>query len=242
MRVELGRVPDGIFLKDPTTYGNLFHKYKWPEVQRHLEVHKMELTDIINQNVELRIHEIENNCTDNIKIERALFENVETNVFSTWSAKGMPDEEIFYDVNINYEGSQFKYQNKWRDSSLKSKFVKFGKSVNGNLFLKPGQTFVKKLTATKTIFVLKIDYRARMIGNIIGDYENLYGKYHFWSPTIENIMRAGKIPNEIMTSEKIEIRCFTDPKLEIFDKDTGQAMPLRKKRRLFWKSKPRFTW
>ncbi|KAL0859810.1 hypothetical protein ABMA27_010154 [Loxostege sticticalis] len=237
-RVELGKVPDGgILLKDPTTYGNLFHKYKWPEVQRHVEVNKIEVIEIVNKEIDLETNEITNNSTGDSQTDKSLFQNVEVNAFSTWSEKGLPEDEIFYNVRIDFEGSHFKYENKWRNSSLKTKQVRFGKSINGKVTIKPGQTLVKKLTATKTIFVVKVDYQARLVGNVIGDYESLYGKYHFWAPTIGNIMRAAKIPNGITTSEKIEIRCYTDPQLQIYDKAT--RVPVRTKRRLNFKLTPK---
>lgn len=237
VRVELGKVPDGgIYLKDPTPYGNVFHKFKWPEIQRNLHVERVQIHEMITKKVVLKQHEHVNYSADDSQSERSLFVDVENSAYSNWSAKGLPDEDIFYDVLFKCANTSFKYENKWRNRSLKSSFVRFGTSDQKSMTLKPGRGIVKTLTALKTIFVLRVDYKAQLTGNIIADYENLYGKYHFYAPTIDNIMVAGKIVNEIVTSEKIEIRCFTDPRLDIYDKDTGALIKFQTGR-LFWKQR-----
>ncbi|CAH0403738.1 unnamed protein product [Chilo suppressalis] len=221
MRVELGKAPDNLFLKDPTPYGDLYKRYKWPEVKRNLKVVNAEIVDLIRKEGVLKTHEHVNNSTEAVKKIRSLYDFVESSVYSSWSKTGLPAEETFYDVNVNFGDTKFVYENEWRDRTLKSTLVKIGVTKKGRITVKPGQTVVTKLKAFKTIITIKLKYKAQLIGNLIGDYERLYGKYHFYSPNINNIMGAAGLTNDIETTESLEVVCYSDPSLHVYDRDTG---------------------
>ncbi|CAG9789996.1 unnamed protein product [Diatraea saccharalis] len=221
MRVELGKAPDNIFFKDPTPYGDLFKKFKWQQAKRSLRVVNAEINEIIKKETVLKIHEHINNSTDVIKTVRSLYDYVENDMYSSWSENGLPEEDIFYNVTINFGDTPFQYETRWRDRTQRSTIVKIGVAKKGLISIKPGQTIVTKLKAFKTIISMNLKYRAQIVGNLIGDYQNLYGKYHFYSPTMENIMKAAGLKNHIETTESLEVICYTDPAIDVFDKDTG---------------------
>lgn len=225
MRVELGKVPQDIFLKDPTPYENLYEYFEWPEIKRNMRIKKAKILEIINEKVTLATYEHINNTTDPIESRINFVDSTELTSFSTWSHYGLPVDEMFYDINLNVNHLKFKYENKWRSNNISSFDLSFGITKEELIKIKSGQLVTSELTALKTIFLVQMDYEAKIIGSFIADYDPLYGKYHFYAPTAANIMRAAKLKNYIKTTELIEIRCFLDPKLRIFDK-TGEMVEI----------------
>lgn len=233
VRVELGRYPEDIFLKDPTPYKNLFKRFKWEEVRRHLKITKTKVLQIVNENTIVNVHEHINTASNSINYTGAVFQTVENTIYSFFSNYGLPVDEFFYDIDVNFHNKKFKYENKWRNDSVRTVNSDFGVKKEGITEIMPGQTILSNLTGLKTIILIEVEYTANLIGNIIADYEALYGKYHFYSPTIAKIMRAAKLVNEVKTTEWIEIRCYTEPRLRIFYKDTGLDVPFYHTRKLF---------
>lgn len=225
VKVELGKAPNDIFFKDPTPYYNLYEKYHWPQVQRHMYIKRATVLDVVHEETVLKTAEYINNSTDVVKYNKSLTEDVEFTVFTFWSEKGFPNEDIFYRPCIDFPTNRHCFINKWRDSTIQSIKEPLGvKNVKGTVKIKPGQTIVSKLIANKTAIFVEIEYSAKLIGSIITDYENLYGKYHFYAPAVADIMKAGSIPNEIVTTERIEIRGYTDPRMFMHDKETGEEI------------------
>ncbi|XP_013184678.1 uncharacterized protein LOC106130390 [Amyelois transitella] len=245
-RIELGKAPDNFFLKDPTAYGDLYQKYNWSEVQRHMVIKQATVLDVIHEQVVVKTVEVFNNDTDKIKLKKSMNEDVELTIFSFWSKDGFPTDDISYDVCIDLtikkpsKWDEYCFKNKWRNSTFESIKDTLGVDIRkGWVDVEPGQTIVSKLIANKTIIFVEFQYSAILIGRVIADYERLYGKYHFYAPSVSDIMRAGSIPNEIITTERIEIRGYTDPKLVMYDKDTGEEIKMYRRIKLVGSKKRR---
>lgn len=226
-KVELGEKPKDVFLKDPTAYGNLYRKFKWQEVRRIIKVKSVVIQDIINENVLLTVHGHINNTTRKLKIPIKLLENVENSLKSSWSKNGFPDEEIYYETRVDFFNLYHNvFENKWRSESLKLATLPFGLQSAGHINVKPGRTVTMKLRAKRTLLLLRITYTAYLTGSIIVNYPHLLGKYHFYAPSVSNIMKAANISNNIITTEVMELKCHTDPVLDVFDKTSGEKVPI----------------
>lgn len=224
VKIELGKEPDDIFLMDPTKYGNLYAKYNWTTVMRSLRVKSAEVVEAISNEVVVKSHERINNTTKTIKSDVGISEIVESAVFSVWSKDGLPDDEIYFDVDYNFHGGVVTYHNRWRRDNFHSASLPFGVMNNGYINIKPGQKVVSRLKGRQTILLLKIHYKASLVGSVVLNYAHTYGKYHFWAPKVDDVMKAAGLKNEIVTTELIEVRCYTNPKLEIFDSDNKEPL------------------
>ncbi|XP_026484159.2 uncharacterized protein LOC113392096 [Vanessa tameamea] len=238
LRIELGKAPDDIFLKDPTTYGNLFSKYKWNEIHRKLYVKSAEIIDIVNESVELKSRNYINNTTRKAKIKVNLHEPVETIISSFWDKNGFHDD-IYYNITIDHYKTKLIYKNKWMDNNFKTKKSIFGMSNVGFINIAPGYTVTTKLTAKRTVILVKVIYTSSLIGSLVINYAHVYGKYHFYAPNISKIMKAAKLNNEIIITEAIEIKCYTDPVIDVIDNTTGKKMPMIFIDKRFHQQKPK---
>nr|XP_021195732.2 uncharacterized protein LOC110380165 [Helicoverpa armigera] len=224
LRVELGKVPNDVFLKNPTPYGDLFEKFHWEPMKRRLTVKKTKILDIITEDVVLGSHEYINKATTSIKSKRTMNTTVINQFSSTWSKTGLPDSEILTNYTMIFDYGNHTYVNKWRNESTKAAKMTIGVTKEGLITIKPKTTVVTKLIASKTIVLVELLYEAKLVGSIIANYAEVYGKYHFWAPSVKSIMKAGNMTNEVLTTEILEIRCFTNPRLQVYDKLTGKIV------------------
>ncbi|XP_023950843.2 uncharacterized protein LOC112055085 [Bicyclus anynana] len=228
--------PSDVYIKDPTPYGNLFHKYKWQQVTRKTVIKRIATQDIMYENVLLTVHDHTNNTPRKINIPVKLYENVENSLKSYWSASGYPVDDVYYVANIafsNTKDKRIKFENKWRNDSLKMATLPVGYETAGHITIGPEKVITMKLSAKKTIILLKITYETKLTGNFVANYPRRLGPYHFWAPSVSSVMRALNFNNNIITSEIMEIKCHTDPVLEVFDKSSGKRIPI-----VFSSSKP----
>ncbi|XP_013178385.1 PREDICTED: uncharacterized protein LOC106125651, partial [Papilio xuthus] len=217
VRIELGKEPDDIFINDPTKYGNLYEKYNWTPVKRKLQVKNIKIIEIITDNIIIKNQECINNTTRNIKKNISIYEIIEDTVRSFWYKNGLPEESILYNMSYNFHGQIKSFENQWRKNNFHSVSLPFGIKKDGYINIKPGGKATIRLKGKKMIILIEVLYLANLIGNVVVNYAHLYGKYHFWAPTVNDIMKANNITNRILTTELLEIRCYSDPIIEIFD-------------------------
>ncbi|KAG6463891.1 spherulin-2A-like [Manduca sexta] len=226
VRIQLGRTPEEIFLKNPTPYGDLYTKFKWQEVKRNLRVKSAKVTEFSKENTILKTNVFINNASEAIKANAKLYKKIENTVYSLWSAEGLPVDDILYNLNITFDNGILKYENKWRNNTFRNLYSSLGVSRRGEVTIAPGKEIVMELTAFKIVAVLEITYEARLIGQLIANYARVYGKYHYWAPSINSIMERVNLKNKIHTREVIEIRSYINPVLNVFDKITGESVPV----------------
>lgn len=228
IRVELGRYPENVFMKDPTKYDNLYEKFHWQPVTRRVRVEKAEIVDIIDEPVVLKVHEFINNTTEKIRTTVDIYDDVENTAYSTWSKYGFPIDDLEYEVNIYFKSvrKSLAYTNTWRNGTYRNNYIKFGATKPGYVVVKPGDSLKTTLKAFKSIMLVEISYVTDMIGRFIADFEELEGiHYHFFAPSVLNIMKAGGIYKVVKTKELMEIRFFTDPQLSLSRKrDNGTVL------------------
>ncbi|CAG9572649.1 unnamed protein product [Danaus chrysippus] len=227
VRIELGRIPDDVFLNESPKYGDLYETYNWTRIRRNLCVKKAEIMDVISKNVIVNKIDHINNTTKKSKIRINEYFPVENIISSAWSKDGLPDDDIYYNMNIDLILKKVTLENKWSNTKLKTVEIQFGLKNPGYVEIEPGETITTKLTARKTTALYKITYKAQLTGSIIANFAHEYGKYHFYAPKISDIMKANRLNNEIITTEVIEIKCYTDPRMDVFDKKTGKRMIIK---------------
>ncbi|XP_063390168.1 spherulin-2A-like [Cydia fagiglandana] len=226
-RIELGKIPDNYFLKDPTLYDDLFKQFEWDQVRRKVYIKNIDVQETVSSDVVLKVHKFINNSTAPMHFNMSSYVKVENVIYSSWSKTGVPDDDIYYDLIIHLNNNHFQYANKWRDDQIRSRYLNVGLTEKGQFVVDPYTSVTMRLSAHQTIVLVKIVYAAFLTGQVIGDYQNLYGKYHFYAPSVKHIMKAASLKNEIITTELVEIRCFTTPKLDLFDENGSKVNIVR---------------
>lgn len=224
MKIEMGKAPDDIFLNDPTYYGNIFKKFRWEPVKRRLTVSNAKIVDVLNEDIVLKSQVYINNTTMSLESKRSLYETIENTARSSWYIGGLPNDYIVCNIDLNFGYGHFKYENKWRNDTLHATRMSTGVTKKGLIEIKSYGAVEAKLFATKTIVLIELEYTANLIGAAVANYARLYGKYHFWAPSIQSIMKAAGMKNEIKTKELIVIRCFLNPRLDMYDMFTNEIM------------------
>lgn len=216
IRILLGKIPDEVFLRDPTIYNNLYKDFHWQEVTRSVKVKQIEVIDVFNQNLRLKTENHINNTTITIQAKYYLFENTETTIISRWP-KSVYSAYFTFNISFVIGTQRFHLINKWNVNETKYVTLNTGVRKKGYFKLDPETTATKVLSAKKTIILLRIKYVTSLTGCVVANYRHVYGNYHFWAPFINDIIQAIGMRNEIITYELLEIHCYTDPELTIFE-------------------------
>ncbi|XP_045780841.1 uncharacterized protein LOC123877946 isoform X2 [Maniola jurtina] len=215
---EFGVTPSDVFLTDPTPYGNLYLKYKWRQVTRRVTVSSAAVREVINEDVVLAVHEHINNTPIKVKVPIKLLQDVEYSLKSTWSKSGLPGDDVNYNTRVNFfNNKQFLFEKKWRNESMETATLPFGVQRPGNMTLAPRRRVTMKLRAKRTVVLLTVTYAAYLTGSVVANYPRLLGSYHFWAPAVDRVMAAARprLNNRILTTELVELKCYTDPFLDV---------------------------
>ncbi|XP_047509126.1 uncharacterized protein LOC125052365 [Pieris napi] len=219
IKILFGKTPDDVFLKDPTYFNNVFRDHHWEEVTRTTKVKKIEILNIFSKNVILKTVNHINNTSIKIQAKIRLFDTIETSVVSTWHENTYP-ANIMYNISFNIGSQRFNLSKKWNENVTNNMWLNFGSRKKGYIPLEPGNIVTKILSAKKTTVILRIKYITSLTGCVFANYSRVYGQYHFWAPFIHDIMKSIKMKNEIISTELLEIQCYTDPQLTFLDKET----------------------
>ncbi|XP_045485587.1 uncharacterized protein LOC123689469 [Pieris rapae] len=217
IKILLGKTPDDVFLKDPTDFNYVYRDHHWEEVTRTTKVKNIEILNIYNKNLILKTVNHINNTSIKIQANIRLFDTIETSVVSTWTENTYP-AKIIYNISFNIGSQRFDLSKKWNKNVTNYVWLNFGSRKKGYTPLEPGNVVTKILSAKKTTVFLRIKYITSLTGCVFANYSRVYGKYHFWAPFIHDIMKSLKMKNEIISTELLEIQCYTDPQLTFLDK------------------------
>lgn len=220
VKKEFGKYPDEIYLKDPTYYGDVFKKHKWPEVRRTLSVKNITIVEFIKKGVVLNRIDHINNSTDIIRSKIEFSEPVTNTITAIWNKRGLPEDDIKFEVNIDFGYAKVKHEANWRDPGVAA-FDLYTRKTEAFVDIPSGQSIVAKLLTEKIILLIEVEMHAHLKGNILVNYARKYGSQYQWSPKIENIMKAAKLYNGLTTTLLIEVRYYTNGRIEVIDKNSG---------------------
>lgn len=222
-----GRKPSDVFLKSPTPWGDLYKKYNWKEVQTQLIVDKIKIKGIKNNTVIIINNDFNNFSNKTIKVNTGMTQTVENTVSTTWSK----DKEVSvtqnfdYDVNVIFAkiagSTGISYTTTWGKSVEKSESITVGSSTGVEVELSPKQAVTASLQATRGLVQIEIEYKLKLIGLVAINFKRKIKDHHFYSPSIETIMKAGDLKNFVKKTEIIQIGFYTDTSIKVFDKETG---------------------
>lgn len=224
VRIELGKYPDDIYLNDPTKYGNIYENYNWTPVKRNLRVKNIKVIEVIKENIIVKNHEYINNTTNTINVNISIYETIENRVTSFWNNNGLPEDSISYNIDYNFHGNIISFKNQWRKNNFHSVSLPFGIKKDGYINIEPGNKATVRLKGKKLVILIEVTYVANLIGNVVLNYAHLYGKYHFWAPSVGNIMKAAGLINKIMTTELLEVHCYAEPSVDVFNCINGDVI------------------
>ncbi|WDV46640.1 hypothetical protein PV797_02835 [Clostridiaceae bacterium M8S5] len=222
-----GRSPDDAYVKSPTPWGDLYKTYGWPQVQTVLYVESAEILGLTSQPVIVKTQEFSNQSSQKGTFNVAISETLNNTSSSNWSTGGTLTFGRSISVGIDFIVKakveyNMSYSQSWGIGGSHSKSITVGSTSGVTVELDPGETIIASLSASRGTLKVRLRYNAYLIGSTAVNYGSTYKDHHFWSLPIGAVMSAGGITNSIKSTEDIEIGYYSNSKIELKDKDTGQ--------------------
>lgn len=218
-----GQKPDDAYLHSPTPWGDLYKKYKWPEVKLVLEVESAEIREISSEPVIVKEQTFKNNSSVSATFKVEINETLTNTCSSNWSTGGDLTIGQKFEYGVGFLGTGAKgetsisYTQSWGIGGEHSKSFQVGTSTGVEVNLQPGQSVKAILHSNKGVMKVRIRYKAYLIGTTAVNYGKTYKNHHFWGLGIGSVMKGGNIINKVESTEDLEIGYYSNSSVEIVD-------------------------
>lgn len=222
-----GKRPNDAYLSSPTPWGDLYKTYNWSQVQTILYVESAEILGITSQPVIVKTQEFSNQSSKTGTFNVSITEQVSNTSTSNWSVGGTLTigQKITYGINFIAEGkgeTSLSYSQSWGIGGSHSKTITVGSTSGVTIELGPGESIIAALSASRGELSVRLRYKAYLIGSTAVNYNPTYKGHHFWSLPLSSVMASGGITNSSKSVEDIKIGYYSNSKVELTDKSTGQ--------------------
>ncbi len=235
-----GKTPTDVFLKSSDSWPNkswadLYSRYNWEQVQAHLQVQNIKITDISSQPVIIASRYFKNSSSKPATFSANISENIANTIESNWSQSTAATSSFSFtqtvEVNVELakETSQFSagfsLTETWGKGGSSSQTTTVGSSSGLTVNLNPGEEVTAQLIATRGSMKVRVNYIVYLTGNTAINYAKPYQGHHFWAFPIETVLNASNIPNYKIVTEDIQIGYYSDASVIVQDSQ-GQAKAL----------------
>uniref|UniRef100_A0AAU6PBD9 Venom peptide n=1 Tax=Comana monomorpha TaxID=1555636 RepID=A0AAU6PBD9_9NEOP len=211
-----GERPTDVYLKSKTPWGDLYEKYNWPQVRLILSPIQAKVLGVQSEPVIINSQEFSNNSTEEAKFTATISQTIEDTVSNSWSKGGefTLGQEISYSCEFAGVGvsgtTSMSYTASWGQETSKSKSLTVGSSTGVEVTVKPGKATQVSLTATRGTMDAQVDYKAKLEGSVVCNYENTFKNHHFWSLNVNSLLPAVGLPKEIASRETMKIGFYSN--------------------------------
>ncbi|KAJ2943205.1 hypothetical protein O0L34_g18918 [Tuta absoluta] len=218
-----GRRPDDVYLKSPTPWGDLYRRKNWRQVQRTLVPRNARILGIRSEPVIVTTREFTNNSSAKATFNAGINQAVDETVSSTWNRGGnlQVAQEIYYKVDFGVGEiggtTTYAFSSSWGQETSKSQSVTVGSSTGVQVLLEPGQAVVAVLTATRGTMEVEVDYRAKLSGIVVCNYEDPFKGHFFWAYDVNACLSAAGHPRSIDSTETLRIGFYADARVVVSD-------------------------
>jgi len=224
-----GKNPNDAFLHSPTPWNDLYNTYGWKQVQTLLVVQRAEILGITSEPVIVKTQEFENNSSKSGSFNVSISETVQNTSTSTWNTGGTLTIGQKFTYSVKFLGAggggetSLSYSRSWGQGGSESKSTTVGSSSAVSVTLDPGESVIAELTASRGVMKVRIHYNAYLIGQTAINYNPTFKGHHFWGLPIRSVMAGAGLPAAVTSTEDIEIGYYSNSKIELKNKATGEV-------------------
>lgn len=235
-----GKTPTDVFLKssDPwpnKSWADLYSRYNWQQVQVHMQVQDIKITDISSQPVIIASRYFKNSSSKPATFSANISENIANTIESNWSQSTTATSSFSFtqSVEVNVElaketsqfSAGFSLSETWGKGGSSSQTTTVGSSSGLTVNLNPGEEVTAQLIATRGTMKVRVNYIVYLSGNTAINYAKPYQGHHFWAFPIETVLNASNVPSYKIVTEDIQIGYYSDASVIVQDK-LGQTKAL----------------
>lgn len=117
-----------------------------------------------------------------------------------------------------------KYEQPWNTPQRNTQVITLGQSTGLNIELKPGQTVVIELVATRGVSKMYYDYSALLNGVAALNYNPTHNSRDFYGVNVPQLISRNKIPNNHHAFQEIEIISFAKARINVKDQLSDEVI------------------
>ena len=220
-----GKAPNDAYLHSPTPWGDLYKRYSWPQVQTVAVPMSSEIVDITLKPVSLKTQTFTNESSHPATFNVNITDDVTDTTSTSWSTGGTLSigQKMSYKIGFIGAETSLTYSKSWGAGGQESKSVTLGSQSGISIELKPGESVIAELSASRGVMKVRIGYKAYLTGVTAVNYNPTYKGHHFWALNIGAVMSSAGVSNSLAYTEDIEIDYFSSAKIVVKDKASGSV-------------------
>ncbi|WDV46638.1 ETX/MTX2 family pore-forming toxin [Clostridiaceae bacterium M8S5] len=195
----------------------------YTEIDRVLTVKSAQIVGITSQPIIVKTQEFIN--TSNVKgtFNVSISDTVTDTASNSWSTTEQltVTQKISYGISFIGGGTgetSISYSQSWSQGGSHSQSITVGSTSGITVELKPGESVLAELSASRGVLKVLINYDAYLQGNLI--IKPLAGNL-IRTPIAQILSRAG-MSNSITSSETIEVGYYGNSRIQLKNKETGK--------------------
>lgn len=221
-------VPRDVFLHDPTGNWNLFNQYNWRPTTVVVSPVVANVLDVASEPIAVLTQTFTNDhptLSANFNVQ--LTQQIQNTVRTSWSrtAQVGSTSSINFGVQGFGAGGSITFGSTWGQASDVSETVVIGTAAGMQITLGPGESVVAELVATRGSIVVDIDYEARLMGRVVGNYPKKHLDSHFWAYDVNTICEAAELPDAVVTNtQTVNVGFFSEGNIRLYDGRTRKIL------------------
>src|SRR6218665_3455627 len=223
-----GKDPNYAYLKSPTPpFGDLYKKNGISQVQRVLKPIKAEILGIKTKPTIVSANTLTNTSNKTATFTANISEQVTDSVSTEWSFSSRLYVEQMISYKLGFLGTEFGGETRFGlelgfgVSKTWTKEVSTGMETGVNVELKPGESAIVELSASRGTMLVRVTYEAYLIGNTIVHYNQKYKDHNTWRISIGAVLGGSK---KVQIVEDIEVGYYSKATARVRNAHTNEDM------------------
>ncbi|CAG9573036.1 unnamed protein product [Danaus chrysippus] len=221
----LGAVPDNVFYKSPTLFGDLYKTLNWEPVKMMMTPINTSILSVAMEPTLVMTKHLFNNKTEDLDIKTDVHQTFVNTVSATWDKEGELGVEKIrhgFDFDTAMDHSYFSFVSKMGEDFERSWPMTLHTEVQ--VTLKPDQHVIAEVYATKRTAIMRVDFETTLTGTVAINFDKEYKGHRFWSLDINTLLLSDGLNRSMHFSEVLELVHFTEASLVIKDANTHELL------------------
>lgn len=227
-----GKAPNAAYLHSKTPWGDLYSKYHWPQVEVTVKVLSATISHSAPETEVLDSCDYTNDTDNDGTVQVILKKQVTDSESHTWSQSNSVSvsQSVSYNICAAKGTTTISGTHQWGESKTNTTNVTMGTDHGMTVDIKPHQTLVANLMASKSDITITVRYLATISGDTAVNYNPTYKgpgqdkAHHFYGLSITNVMNAAKLPTTKEIIETFKVCTYSDAHIKVKDGKTGAVL------------------
>ncbi|XP_032524411.2 uncharacterized protein LOC116775600 [Danaus plexippus] len=220
-----GALPDNVFYKSPTLWGDLYKTLNWEPVKMTMSPINTSVLSVAMEPTLVMTKHFFNNKTEDLDIKTDISQTFVHTVSASWDKEGELGVEKIrhgFDFDTAMDQGYFSFLSKWGEDFESTWPMTLHTEVQ--VTLKPDQHLIAEVYATKRTAIMRVDFETTLSGTVAINFDKEYKGHRFWSLDINTLLLSDGLKRSMYSSEMLELLHFTEASVVFKDALTQEIV------------------